>query len=129
MKKIIVVLALMAMVLFAGCSSDKPVITNIKETNVNYDSTTKMLTYTLEVDYAIDKSLKTATTGIMKVSFPGYDYNKELEWGFVAGQQNNKNKFGLSWDEYELGTEIKIKIEMIQGTQIIETKEYTFTYE
>ncbi len=129
MKKIFFGFFGIFLLLLAGCgSSGDPVITNYEIVNLKYDAQKERIDYKLKVKYAIDENLENPINGIMKVSFDEGDYTKELEWGFFPGQRNADISFGLGYSDYPIGHIVKGNIEMIRGTEIIDTKRFEVVY-
>lgn len=127
-NKLVLLFVLSVMVLFAGCSSNDPVITEVKVVDLKYNSDKADLGYYLDIKYAMDEKLNTPSSGIMRVTFDEDGVTKELEWGFMPGEQNNKMKMGLGYTDYIIGHKITGKIEMIQGTKVLDTKTFEAVY-
>ena len=126
-KKGVVLFALIAMVFFAGCSSSKdPVITNIEVQDKKLEG--DVFTYKIRVDVAIDRELENPTSYIVRLSAIGSDYTRDLDGGFMTGQRNSHVTFNQRNNGYS-GDELEVKIELIQGTKILDTKTIKYSYE
>lgn len=127
-NKVVLFLMLSVMVLFSGCSSNEPVISEVKIVDLKYNQDKQRIDYFLEVKYASNEEMKSPTSGIMKVTFDDDPFTKELDWGFMIGEQNNKLKFSLGESDYIIGTKATGKVEMIKGTKVIDSKPFEVVY-
>ncbi len=127
MKKILFVLIIMVMVLFAGCSSNEPKIREIEVQNKKLEGDTFF--FNIVVKVAVDKSPEVATSYIVKLSsLTDSTYTREKEGGFVEGMFNSNVVFDQKYTKYA-DQELGYKLELIQGTKVLDSKIIKFKYE
>jgi len=118
-------LLLLLLLFFSGCSSNEPQIAGISVINKNLDKDDN-LSFDLIVSIGRDKNLDQIEDGILKVTFLNSGFEWDTPFGFFPSQQNDKVKIGLIKDHYSNFGEVALKIEMIQGTKILDSQDFTF---
>jgi len=128
MNKYILPFFLLLVLLISGCSTNEPQITEILIEDLKYDSDTQKLTWTLNVKYAQNEKLEIPNVGILRISFDDGSYTTDKEFSFFPGQQNNYKKVSFYEDNYIIGDIVSGKVELIQGTKVIDSKEIEVIY-
>ena len=128
-NKLVLLLVLTATVFFAGCSGNNdPVIRDVLIEDKVMDGDT--FKYTVKVRVAIDREVKVPETYVAKFTSirDGSDFSVEKEGGFMPGDKNDVLTKDLLFTEYN-GEELAYRVDIIQGTEVLDSQEIRFTYE
>lgn len=125
MKKILMIMVVAAMFLFAGCSSSGPQITgaSVKVNKIDGND----LKFDLIVDIARNDFEKNEQV-VVYLKDKNSDYETSKDSGFLEGESNSKVKFDLSEEDYK-GKTLDIELRLVQGTKELDKFDYTYTYE